>query len=224
MSRIYCISGLGADEKIFCNLNISGFTLQYMPWLKPKPKETIVQYSKRMAVSIEDSQPVLLGVSFGGMVAIEISKHIRVSKLIIISGIKTSKELPSWMRIAGKLRLNKILPVKSNKLTEKFDNEQLGVTTEEERILVNHYRKIADSSYLNWAIHEVLNWKNDSHPEAIFHIHGNRDKMFPIRNIKPTHIIEGGTHIMILNRAEEVSKCINTIMQTQQTLNKIFEP
>ena len=214
MNKIYCISGLGTDEKVFCNLNIEGYSLEFIPWLKPQIRETITQYSKRMAGPIREARPILLGVSFGGMVAIEIAKQMNVDKLILVSSIKSTNELPTWMRIVGKLQLNKILTVRSNKLTEKFDNDQLGVTTAEEKILVNYYRKNADPIYLNWAINQVLNWKNSWHPQSVFHIHGNKDKMFPIRNIRPTHVIEGGTHIMILNRGVEISNRINSIMQS----------
>ena len=32
MDKIYCLSGLGTDEKVFANLNIEGYTLEYIPW------------------------------------------------------------------------------------------------------------------------------------------------------------------------------------------------
>jgi hypothetical protein len=36
--------------------------------------------------------------------------------------------------------------------------------------------------------------------------------MFPVKKIMPTHLIEGGSHIMIFNRGEEIGKCIEEIM------------
>src|SRR5258707_139416 len=98
---IYCISGLGTDAKIFSRLKIRGYQLIHLPWLKPRSKESMKSYAARMAAPIHHPSPVLLGVSFGGMVAIEIAKQLPVKKTIIISSVKTLKEIPSWMRIAG---------------------------------------------------------------------------------------------------------------------------
>jgi pimeloyl-ACP methyl ester carboxylesterase len=165
-----------------------------------------------MGEGIHHQAPVLLGVSFGGMIAIEIAKQMKVGSLIIISSVKTSRELPRWMRVAGRLYLHKIIPTRSYKFTEKFDNQRLGVTSEKERELVNFYRQKIDPVYSNWAIHQVLNWKNSWVPESMVHIHGEEDKIFPIKNVRPTHVVKQGTHLMIVNRGEEVSQCINAVL------------
>jgi hypothetical protein len=44
------------------------------------------------------------------------------------------------------------------------------------------------------------------------HIHGDNDKIFPVKKIKPTHIIEGGTHMMIYNRAKEIGGCVEKVI------------
>jgi pimeloyl-ACP methyl ester carboxylesterase len=205
---IYCISGLGADEKIFTRLQLKGYELIHIPWLKPHPQEKIEEYAKRMAMAIQHDSPVLVGVSFGGMIGIEIAKQLPLQKLIIVSSIKSANELPQWMRVAGALSLNKLVPMRSYKFTEKIGNNRLGVSTEEERIMVTNYRKKNDPVYLDWAIHQVLNWKNNWHPENIVHIHGDKDRIFPVKKISAHHIIREGTHLMIYNRAEEISRTI----------------
>lgn len=165
-----------------------------------------------MGEKIQNPSPVLLGVSFGGMIAIEITKHIPVEKLIIVSSIKSASELPRWMKLTAKLQLHKILPTGSYKITEKYDNNRLGITTEEERKMVNAYRGKKDPVYYDWALHQVFNWRNDWYPKDIIHIHGDHDKIFPVRNLHPTHVIRGGSHIMVLNKAGEVSQCINSVL------------
>lgn len=210
---IYCISGLGADEVVFYNLRLNGHELKYIPWLKPHKKETIHHYAGRMAASIKGEHPILLGVSFGGMMGIEIAKQIQLQKLIIISSIKSTGELPRWMKVAGKIGLNKVLPTKPSRFTEKINNARLGVSTEEEKIIVRAYRKKADPVYLEWAIHQVLNWKNEWQPDNIFHIHGDKDKIFPVKKLAPTHIIKDGTHMMVYNRAKEVGDCIEQVLR-----------
>ena len=165
-----------------------------------------------MASQVPESDPILLGLSFGGMIAIEMAKHIKVKKVILVSAVKTRNEIPSWMRLAGKLRLHKIIPVKSNRLTEKADDRRMGIETKGEKDYVDTYRKNADQAYLSWAIDKILTWKNTWVPSETFHIHGEQDRMFPLKNISATHVIKGGTHIMILNRAVEIGRCIEGIL------------
>ncbi len=205
---IYCISGLGADEKIFTNLNLRGYDLRYIPWIRPHKNERIEGYAKRMSEHIKENDAVLLGVSFGGMMGIEIAKQMPLRKLIIVSSIKSASELPRWMKTAGKLKLDKLLPVSIHKYTEKIGNSRLGVSTKEEKEMVRSYRKNADLVFVDWAITQILNWKNNWQPENIIHIHGDRDKIFPVKKIKTTFIIKDGTHMIIYNRAVEISEYI----------------
>lgn len=210
MKTIYCISGLGADERAFSKLNVEGYQLKVIPWLQPLPKETIEAYAKRMMAAIDEENPVLMGLSFGGMLCIEISKQIPVQKIIIISSIKSYTELPLWMKAAGRFKLNKIVPVRSNhKLSLSLQNHFLGITTKEEKEIVAVSRRKHNTKYIQWAVDKILNWKNDWQPPVIFHIHGDKDRMFPVKRIQPTYIIKNGSHFMIMNRAEEVSVCIN---------------
>ncbi len=212
MKTIYCISGLGADERTFSKLKIDGFHLRVIQWLLPDADETIQHYAERMRAGIKEENPILMGLSFGGMVCTEIAKQIPVKKIILISSIKSSKELPFWMRTVASLRLNKIVPLKSSRLTQPIQNKMLGVTSDEEKALVAGFRRDVDLPYTNWAVNQAINWKNDwQHPD-ICHIHGDKDFMFPIKNIKATFTIKKGGHLMIMNRAAEVSDCINAAL------------
>ena len=139
------------------------------------------------------------------MIAIEMAKQAAVDKLILISTVKRYMEIPRWMRIAGTLNLHKLIPIRSNRLTEKADDRRMGIETPEEKKFVDHYRKHADPQYVDWAIDQVLNWKNTWVPPNAFQIHGEEDRMFPIKNIRdPDYVIKNGTHIMILNKAKEI--------------------
>ena len=210
-SIIYCISGMGADERIFKNLELFNFQLRHIPWMQPKTHEGIQDYANLMSMEITEPAPVLLGVSFGGIIAIEIAKQKQVEKIIIISRVKSKNEMPVWMRTAGSWKLDKMLPLKPFPLINSFLNDRLGVSNEDEKKLVNEYRKKTDPVYLNWAVDQVLNWQNEFIPRNLMHIHGSKDKIFPVKFVDATHVIQYGTHLMIYNRAAEVSKIINDI-------------
>lgn len=212
MKTIYCISGLGADERAFSKLKINGYQLQVIPWLMPEVNEKIEHYATRMRTAIKDKNPVLMGLSFGGMLCTEIAKQIPVDKIIIISSIKSSKELPFWMKTVAKLKLHKIVPLRSTRLTEPIQNMMLGVQSQEEKTIASNYRKSVGLPYTNWAVNQALNWKNDWQHPRIYHIHGDKDNMFPIKNIKADFTIKNGGHFMVMNHAREVSDCINSIL------------
>jgi len=213
MSRtIYCISGLGTDERIFSKLRPVGYSLKYIPQLLPDSQETIAAYAARLAEFIEEDNAILLGVSFGGMLGIEISKIKRLQKLIIISGIKSSNELPGWMKLVGILKLNRILPVRSYKFTERIDNNRLGITTDEERELARALRQLADKAHMEWGVNEIFNWRNEWIPDNVSHTHGDKDRIFPVSKVNADYIIKDATHLLVYNRADEVNKCIRNIL------------
>ncbi len=214
MRTVYCISGLGADERVFKNLSVQGAKFKFINWLSPEPGETLSSYAARMSGAVQEKNPVLCGLSFGGMMALEISRIIPVSKLILISSIKSEKELPLWMKTCGLLRLQKALPsqplhkFKALKAIRPVQNYFLGAKTEEEKRMANEYRDTVDPFYLKWSLNHVLNYSNQWLPPEWIHIHGTDDHIFPIRNIKPTHVIEGGGHFMIMNKSEQINRIL----------------
>src|ERR1051325_170514 len=209
-SIIYCISGMGADERVFNNLELSNHQLKYIPWIQPLKNEGIQEYAKRMSLAITDPNPVILGVSFGGIMAIEIAKQRNFKNIIIISSVKSKNEIPGWMKATGSWKLDKIFPLKPFPLINSFLNDRLGVSNEEEKKLVDDYRGKTDPVYLNWAVHQVLNWQNEFLPNNLLHIQGSNDKIFPVKHVNATYVINGGTHLMIYNRAAEISKIIDS--------------
>jgi len=213
--KIFCIPGFGVDEKIFGRLSIQNAEPKFLNWLDPLPKESIEEYAYRLAEDIDEHEPVIIGISFGGMMAIEIAKQRPVKQIILISSVKNRKELPLHLKAIGLFRLDKVFPVKKIQQSERaYDiaNKRLGAFTDEEKSFANTYRKNGDINYINWSFDKILNWKNTWVPENIIHIHGDKDNIFPIKTISPTHLIKGGTHMMSWNRAGEISDIINQVL------------
>lgn len=210
--NIFCISGLGADERIFSKLDFHQHRVRHLPWLTPETNEPLPVYTKRMASAIDAIDPVLIGVSFGGMLAVEIAKILKVRKIILVSSIKTKNEKPFYFKAAAALRLNKWIPLRPYKFLEPLENYNLGIQSEEEKKLAAAYRSNIDLRYSNWAINQVLHWDNIKVPENLIHIHGSHDHVFPLKYIKPNFIIEGGGHLMVMNRAPEISGIINNFL------------
>ena len=98
---IYCISGLGADYRVYDYLNLK-YELVHLNWIAPKNKETIESYAFRLSKFIDIREDFyLIGVSFGGLIATEISKIIRPKFLFLISSVHLKSELPLLYRFIG---------------------------------------------------------------------------------------------------------------------------
>jgi len=93
--------GMSANPLIFNRIKFSEekYKIHFLKWIKPVLNESIESYSKRLLNFIEHKNPILIGVSFGGLIVQEISKLIDVDKVIIISSIKSNTELPTVYEI-----------------------------------------------------------------------------------------------------------------------------
>jgi pimeloyl-ACP methyl ester carboxylesterase len=218
VKTVYCICGLGSDERIFSKLNWGDKNVHYLHWLMPRSGEDIAAYAQRMSERITEKEAILVGVSFGGILCIEIAKLINVQKVILISSVKTHHEMPRWMKASGKLSLDAIIPrgrlhaLRPLKLFSPVENYFLGAVTEEEKKLAHEYRKNIDPHYLKWSIHQVLNWKNEWIPENLFHLHGSNDKIFPCTLVHPTHTVASAGHFLVFQHPKEVSVILNDII------------
>ncbi len=61
-----------------------------------------------------------------------------------------------------------------------------------------------DEKYLSWAIKNMVEWKREVADPRVYHIHGTRDEVFPIRYIKNCIKIKKGTHAMILQKTPSI--------------------
>ncbi|MCB0490747.1 MAG: alpha/beta hydrolase, partial [Cyclobacteriaceae bacterium] len=93
--KLYCISGLGADHRIFANLQLNNVSVRHIHWEEPLPNHNLSDYAKTLLSQISDPEPILLGVSFGGLIAIEMTRWIKPLKIFLVSSIKTRNEMPS---------------------------------------------------------------------------------------------------------------------------------
>jgi len=205
--RIYAISGLGADKRVFDFL-----TLEYevipVDWISPKKNEKIKDYSKRLIIKYNIDQDIefgLLGVSFGGLVAIEMSKLLNPKFTILISSVETKHELRWLFRIVGKLRLIELIPKKFLDPPRYLAHYMFGTKQKE---LLNSILDDTDLKITKWAIKELINWNNVSKISNLIKIGGTNDKMLPSKR-DHTILIKKGEHFMIIDKADEISEIIN---------------
>jgi len=214
MKHIYCISGFGADERVFSKVDFGENDVHFIQWKIPEKHESIESYAKRMQEEIIHPNPILIGLSFGGMMSVEIAKLIPVEKIILVSSVCCRKELPFYMKLTSALNLNKLIPMKPYAILEPIENFNLGVETKEEKKLLKEYRDNLNLQYSNWAIGQVVNWKNEWLPPNFIHIHGTKDHIFPVRKIiNPKYKIRNAGHLLLMNNSEEVNEIFKKELQ-----------
>jgi pimeloyl-ACP methyl ester carboxylesterase len=208
--------GLAANSKIFeyTSLPEDLFELHYLVWILPSSvDETIESYAKRMCEFIQEKNPVLIGVSFGGILVQEMSKIIQVQKVIIISSIKNNSELPKRLQLAKVTKTYKLFPTNHISNIESFISLVFSTMAQKRIAQYRMFLSVRDPLYLNWAIHHVLHWNQTETLSNVIHIHGTKDEIFPIKNIPNCIEIEDGSHIMILNKGKKISTIlINKLM------------
>ncbi|MCW8981047.1 MAG: alpha/beta hydrolase [Altibacter sp.] len=214
-THIYFVPGMAAGAEIFRNICLpeDQFVIHIIEWLLPEKNESIKGYAKRMAAIITEPNSVLVGVSFGGVVVQEMSAYLELKKLIIISSVKTKHELPRRMRFARKTFFYKIIPTSLVLSAEDLTKFAIGPRTEKRLKIYQEYLHVRDKGYLDWAIKNMVCWKRNTALPNVFHLHGNKDVVFPLKYISDCEVIEGGTHIMILNKGRELSDKIIEIVQ-----------
>ena len=232
MHHIYCISGLGADKRIFQKLRIENAQLHFIEWELPELHDTMHTYALRLARQIVHDNIILMGVSFGGMLATEINRHyinsrngnkampqetlnesLVIKKTILISSCKTNAEFPSLMQLAGKMRLHKAMPynlVLRNSVLNRFVFDLR--SQDEELYLKRLMLQENNVALIKRSIHIILSWKA-APPEQLVHIHGSADRLLTPGKIKADYWVKGGGHFMVWNKAEEISAILNTLLR-----------
>lgn len=210
--HIYLFSGLGADERVFVNLDLSLYETTHIQWLTPKPEEEISGYAKRICTQIKHEHPVLIGLSFGGMLAIEVAKHIQIKKLILLASAKTYKEIPFYYRWPGRAGILHLLPISLLKWPNWVMYYLFGAHTREERILLGSILKDTDPVFLKWALTKIVTWTNLHIPPDTVHLHGTKDKILPIKYIACEYQIENGGHLMPHNKQKEISNLLHQLI------------
>lgn len=202
VKHVYLMPGMAASPQIFEHIKLpeAQFKLHYLAWELPLPKETLSAYALRLTTHIKHPKPVLLGVSFGGVLVQEMAKHIEVEQLIIVSSVKSSRELPFKMKFARTTRLYKLIPTQLAQKIEVLAKYAFGKNVTKRLDLYKKYLSVNDSAYLRWAIRQMLCWRQDKSTENVVHIHGEKDPVFPIKNIENCISVKNGTHIAIINK------------------------
>ncbi len=214
--HVYFMPGMAADPAIFQNISLpeEKYEVHFLKWELPEIDESLQEYAKRMLKEIKHPNSVLIGVSFGGVIVQEMARLKDFRRLIIISSVKCTDELPPHMKFASRTGLFRLIPTGLVDYVDYFEKIAVGDFLKKRAKLYKQYISITDKNYLNWAIRNMVNWKCHKPDEKVIHIHGDRDEVFPIKNIHGAIVVKGGTHIMIINRFRWFNEHLPELIET----------
>lgn len=214
MAKAYLIPGLGNDIRIFSKLTplLLEQDISCLEYLEPlSVKESMESYAQRLVDGIPDLEepPVLIGMSMGGAVATEMAKRMPHRKLILISTFKHQTEVPFLFKIARIIPLYRLIPAWYIRTMLPLFAWILRICTKEESNLLKLMLRARSAAHFAWGREAVVHWDNVDYPAQFIHINGTKDHIFKQANKQASHLIKGGTHNMVLDRAEEIAEIIN---------------
>jgi pimeloyl-ACP methyl ester carboxylesterase len=214
MAKIFLIAGLGADTRLYNNIDLQDHDVTPVDWIEPNVSDTLSTYAQKLIHQyfITDNS-VVIGVSLGGMIAVEIAKQVRLNKVILISSIKTIKEAPWYFKVFNTLPLHRLV---SGSLLANLGfliKPVFGKMSAQDTWLFNDMLKKSSPKFIKWAMGAVLKWRNETIPPNLYHIVGDKDLVFNYKNISNATIIKGGTHIMVFDKAKQINKLLKAILK-----------
>jgi len=213
MQKVYFISGLGADRRVFSLLDLSWCEPVFLDWIEPLPGEDLRGYALRLASAIAEPDPVIVGLSLGGMMATEIAKDRPLARAVLVSSNKLGREFPGYLKMFRFFPVYKLMPGGFMKGFQRVYTNVFGVKGSAPKQLMYQVIADADINFVKWGIHAIMNWQNTEVPSNVVHVHGTADKLLPYRLVHADYTVRNGGHVMTMDNADEVGRLLREIIE-----------
>ncbi|MCP4440444.1 MAG: alpha/beta hydrolase [Aureispira sp.] len=219
IKSLFFVPGLGCDRRIFEDLepllNHPNLDVQHLEFIEPiHSNERIPEYAQRLKESLPSPEEpcMIIGLSLGGMISVELSRLVNCQQLILISTMKHNSEAPWFFKPLRVVPIYKLVPSWFTRQMVPRLARTMGVSNREDSLRYHAMLKDRTATHLRWARGAAVRWNNEEWPTDYVHIHGTKDHIFKHKKVKPDFTIEGGTHNMVMDRAEEIAAIINSKM------------
>jgi hypothetical protein len=211
---LYLFPGQGSDQRLFKNLELpDGYKPVHISYPIPHKGEDMHTYAMRFLPEIDTTVPfVLLGVSLGGMICTELSDTLSPLRTILISSAKTYRELPGRYTFNKMVPLNRILPKGLIKAGGRMLQGIVEPDRKHDKETFVSMLKDKDPLYLKRTVDMITHWERSAYSPNIVHIHGNKDHTIPVKNVKVDYLVDGGSHMMVVTRADDINKLLEKIL------------
>jgi len=215
-SRLVLLPGLGGDERLFEPQRDAFPDLEVPAWIEPLRGETLAAYAARMAQGVGAGGPLYLGgVSFGGIVALEMARHLKPRAVFLIASCASRSGIPAWARVLGPFV--RLLPRRALHLPQAaapWILRRFGQLSPAQQDLFFSLMLRAPADFLRWGILATLGWSPAGLPDVPVHqIHGSDDTLLPVRLAEPQHVVAGAGHLVNFTHAGQVNAILRAHMQ-----------
>lgn len=214
MPKLFLISGLGADERLFKNLDLLGFEIVPVTWIEPEKQDTLTTYATKLITKFGiTAGSSIIGVSLGGMLTVEVAKQIQLQHAVIVSSIKSKAEQPWYFAFFRNVPVHKLVSGEFLQRVGPLVRPLFGkLTGTKETPMFFSMLKNSNPKFLTWAMGAALHWNGEPAPCKINHLIGTSDLIFYEKLIKNAIVIPKGDHMMVFTRAKEIGPIIQNIL------------
>ena len=208
----YLIPGLGADERVFQRWQLVG-EVHVLGWVPPQsPAEPLPPYAARLAGAVPPGQVCwLVGVSFGGLLALEIARLRPLARVVLVSSLAGPHELPWPLRLARATALHRLVPPTLLARLPRLAGWAFGVRNRREYALLRQIIADTDPKFAKWAIGQLLRWPGVAGPGPTARLHGRRDRLLPAPSTGIDCRIAAAGHFMVASHAAQISQFLNRL-------------
>lgn len=212
---IYLFPGQGADKRQFDSLIFdTSFKIKIIEYGTPSDSETMASFARNLSPQIDTTEEfILIGVSLGGMICVELSEILNPDKTIIISSAKNKYDLPGRYSFQKKIPIYRCFSGNAILAGAKFLQPIVERDSKKNRATFKAMLAAKEPKYMKRTVGLIVAWEREFNSKQIIQIHGTDDNTLTFRSIQsPDYIIENGSHMMTITRAAEISIVLNEIL------------
>ncbi len=208
--RLILFSGLGLDARYVTPPFSLPFDLYVPPWIDPQPNETLESYAERLipTLSIDDAEDYYIGgVSFGGMVALEVSRHLNPKAVFLISSCPSYRQVSWLVTFPGK----HLAPFVTADFVRRFlwlaplAIRLTGPLHRDQRNLLIDIWKNANLEVMRWGAMIMTQWEFiHTLTMPVHEMHARNDLFIPLSKVEPEAIVADGWHAFNLTHPREM--------------------
>jgi len=215
-TTIYCFPGQGSDVRLFDSIQVDTtiFKLEFIEYGTPDKGMDMKGFAYSLIHRIDTLHPyILLGVSLGGMICVELNEILNPQKTIIISSAKNRSELPLRYRFQKAVPVYRLIPKSLLLAGAKMMQPLVEPDRKKNKETFKSMLHTKSAVYMKRTIHLLIQWEREEIKKKVYHIHGDNDHTLPLKKIQnPDFIVENGSHMMTLTRGTEISRILNQLM------------